>query len=228
MRLAALGFALGVWLLQQQPALPGVSPLAAVAASACAALAAAWFSRRFSAAAAALAIVAFAGLGFSWAAALAHLRLSDRLDAALEGRDVEVTGVVASLPQIAERAQRFDFDVESPASGVPRHISLSLYDAPAPAEAEAIRVHAGERWRFSVRLRRPHGAANPHGFDYEAWLLERGIRATGYVRPKHAQERLAEFVPTPGYWIERLREAARDKIHAALPERPATHPASQS
>jgi competence protein ComEC len=45
-------------------------------------------------------------------------------------------------------------------------------------------VRAGERWRFTVRLKRPHGNLNPHGFDYEAWLFERGIRATGYVRPK--------------------------------------------
>jgi competence protein ComEC len=217
MRLAALGFALGVWLLQWQPALPGTLWLCAVAASACAALAAAWFSRRF-AATATLAVVAFAALGFSWAAALAHLRLSDRLDAVLEGRDVEVTGVVASLPQMAERAQRFDFDVESPASGVPRHVTLSLYDAPAPGEAA--RVHPGERWRFTVRLRRPRGAVNPHGFDYEAWLLERGIRATGYVRPKRPQERLTQFVPAPGYWIERLREAARERIQNALPGRP--------
>jgi competence protein ComEC len=218
MRLAALGFALGVWLLQWQPALPGTLWLCAVAASACAALAAAWFSRRF-AATATLAVVAFAALGFSWAAALAHLRLSDRLDAVLEGRDVEVTGVVASLPQMAERAQRFDFDVESPASGVPRHVTLSLYDD-APAPGEAARVHPGERWRFTVRLRRPRGAVNPHGFDYEAWLLERGIRATGYVRPKRPQERLTQFVPAPGYWIERLREAARERIQNALPGRP--------
>ena len=36
-------------------------------------------------------------------------------------------------------------------------------------------VHPGERWAFTVRLRRPHGLVNPHGFDYEAWLLERGL-----------------------------------------------------
>jgi competence protein ComEC len=42
-------------------------------------------------------------------------------------------------------------------------------------------VHPGERWTFTVRLRRPHGNLNPNGFDYEAWLLERGIGATGYV-----------------------------------------------
>jgi competence protein ComEC len=29
---------------------------------------------------------------------------------------------------------------------------------------------AGERWRFVVRLKRPHGNVNPQGFDYEGWL----------------------------------------------------------
>ena len=32
-----------------------------------------------------------------------------------------------------------------------------------------------------VRLRRPHGNLNPNGFDYEAWLLDRGIGATAHV-----------------------------------------------
>ncbi len=43
-------------------------------------------------------------------------------------------------------------------------------------------LRPGERWQLTVRLKRPHGNANPFGFDYEAWLLERDIRATGYVR----------------------------------------------
>jgi competence protein ComEC len=33
-----------------------------------------------------------------------------------------------------------------------------------------------------VRLRPPHGARNPGGFDYEQWLLLSGHGATGYVR----------------------------------------------
>ena len=48
-------------------------------------------------------------------------------------------------------------------------------------------LRAGQRWRFTVRLRQPHGNLNPHGFDYELTLLEQGVRATGYVRdaPAH-------------------------------------------
>jgi competence protein ComEC len=54
----------------------------------------------------------------------------------------------------------------------------------------ALAMHPGERWRLTVRLQRPHGNANPGGFDYEAWLLEQGVRATGYVRAKGGNRRL--------------------------------------
>ncbi|HEX9193423.1 MAG TPA: DNA internalization-related competence protein ComEC/Rec2 [Burkholderiales bacterium] len=230
MRFAALGFALGVWLLQHQPELPGAAGLAFVCAIA--AIGAAGFSRRVSPiVAAGASFIGFAALGFAWAAVLADLRLADRLDPELEGRDVLVSGVVAGLPQAFERGVRFDFDVESPGTGVPRQIVLSSYGGFAPDDSQGVLpVRAGERWRFTVRLRRPHGGANPHGFDYEAWLLERGIRATGYVRMPSRRagderarvlpERLAAMVPRPRYWIEGLREAARERIRGALPERP--------
>src|SRR6266853_4451099 len=210
MRFAALGFTLGVCLLQHQAELPGAAWLALVCALA--AIGGIGFSRRVSPIVAAGAtFIGFAALGFAWAAVLAQLRLSDRLDPALEGRDVPVSGVVAGLPQSFERGVRFEFDVESPETGVPRSIVLSSYVGFAPDDSQAVLpVRAGERWRFTVRLRRPHGGANPHGFDYEAWLLERGIRATGYVRmpsrrgaDERAQvlpERLAARVPR--YWIE--------------------------
>jgi competence protein ComEC len=76
------------------------------------------------------------------------------------------------------------------------------------------RPHAGERGRLVVRLKRPHGNLNPHGFDYEAWLIERGIRATGYVRKSDVNQRLAPA----GLTIERLREAVRVRIQRVLPD----------
>ena len=230
MRLAALGFALGVWHLQRQPVLPEMLWLTFAACAALAALAAAWCFRRTGAAvSSALAFAGFAVLGFVWAAAFARERLSDRLDPALEGRDLVLTGVVAGLPQALERGVRFDFDVESSEPGVPQRVALSWYEGFSPDESRGVRpVRAGERWRFTARLRRPHGSANPHGFDYEAWLLERGIRATGYVRmpsrrgagERAPPERLADAVPRPRYWIETLRETAREKILGVLPEHP--------
>ena len=79
-----------------------------------------------------------------------------------------------------------------------------------------LKVKPGESWKFTVRLKRPHGNANPHAFDYEVWLLERGIRATGYVRANPPQL-LDEMVWSPAYLVERLRFSIRERLLAVLP-----------
>ena len=66
----------------------------------------------------------------------AELRLADELPAAWEGRDVEVVGVVAALPQDFSRGSRFEFDVETILTAgavVPDRLMLSWYRGPAPA-----------------------------------------------------------------------------------------------
>ena len=225
MRLFVLAFAGGVWLLQKQAVLPAVHWLVGIGIGALLVLVlrsglqkSALAARRF--VMALLLVSAAATLGFVWAASFAHLRLADELPAAIEGTDIELSGVVAGLPQALERGVRFEFDVEQAASGVPPHISLAWYRSPDVAEDDAsplIPVRAGERWHFTVRLKRPHGNLNPHGFDYEAWLFERDIRATGYVRPRSA-ERMDARVWRPAYMVEMLRENIRDRFRAALPD----------
>ncbi|MBZ0093537.1 MAG: DNA internalization-related competence protein ComEC/Rec2, partial [Sulfuricellaceae bacterium] len=103
-----------------------------------------------------------------------------------------------------------------------RHIRLGWYAGRGrhAANQEPPDLHAGERWRLSVRLKRPHGNFNPHGFDYEAWLLERDIRATGYVRIAPGNGRLTELVVQPGYLIERLRERVARRFQHDLAGRP--------
>ncbi|WP_371325057.1 DNA internalization-related competence protein ComEC/Rec2 [Dechloromonas sp. ZY10] len=180
------------------------------------------------------------GLGFVWAGWQAADRLAERLDPVWEGRDLQVIGVVATLPQYSERGQRFEFVLESrltvendrrqeiPArqAGLPARILLSHYwrggmaaagDAPEPIPL----FRAGERWQLSVRLKQPHGNANPGSFDYEAWLFERGLRATGSLRPGPAV-RLSELVAQPRWWLERWRDSLRQQMLAQLP--PADYP----
>ena len=237
MRLFVLAFAGGIWLLQQQPVLPSVESLAGLGTGSLLLLALwRWGPMLFEAPSLGAAcragrmvragvwILAAALLGIVWAASFAHLRLADELPAAIEGSDIEVGGVVAGLPQALERGVRFEFDVENAPAGVPPHISLAWYRGRDTADEDAsplIPVRAGERWRFTVRLKRPHGNLNPHGFDYEAWLFERGVRATGYVRPRSA-ERLDGQVWRPAYMVEMLRERIRDRFRAALPDAPYT------
>ena len=162
---------------------------------------------------------AAAGAGWAYAAWRADLRIAEALPGEWEGRDVVLTGVVASLPQDFERGLRFVFEVEESAAPLPQKISLAWYRGFRDDELHALPpLHAGERWRLTVRLKRPHGNVNPHGFDYERWLLEQGIRATGYVRPTPDNQRLEAFVPGLMYGVERLREGVRERFSRALPE----------
>ena len=158
--------------------------------------------------------------GVLWASLLAHVRLADALPLEWEGRDISLTGVVAELPQSGERSVRVRFDVETvrtPLARVPGHISLTWYEEAGRPLPD---LRAGQRWQLTVRLRRPHGTANPHGFDSEVWLLERNLRAVGYVRADPAAQMLDPFVSRPRYWIERIRQAARDRILGVLGEAP--------
>jgi len=208
MTLAAFAFAAGAALLQLQAALPpsGWGWLLLVLP------AIALIEKR------SLVPVALA-LGFLWASTCAHWRMADWLAPELEGRDLRVVGVVSSLPALGERGVRFEFDVES-AEGerLPKKLQLSWYRSPFAEDAPALlagAVHPGERWLLTVRLRRPHGLVNPHGFDYEAWLLERGVGATGYIRNR-GEQRLLGFRNGFLDSIEKTRETVRDRFIAEL------------
>jgi competence protein ComEC len=215
---AVLAFAAGVVLLQMQPALP---PLAWALALVPVTVLGLKYRR--------LIPIATFGAGFFCAAYCAELRMGEWLARELEGRDVEVVGVVSGLPAQGERGVRFEFELESAARGerVPSRVLLWWYRSLQPSsqpEADpallAGAVHPGERWMFTVRLRRPHGNLNPNGFDYEAWLLERGIGATGYVRSR-GEQRLLGRRDSALDRVEQVREAVRERFHAVLGATPA-------
>ena len=165
-----------------------------------------------------LALLAFGATG-----GRACVRLANALPMTLEARDVQVTGVVASLPQRTSNGLRFRFEVEQATlSGttvaVPAVVSLGWYhgfDGDATLSAAQLDLRAGQRWRYTVRLRRPHGLANPNGFDQELRWFEEGVRATGSVREAPAPQLIERAVAHP---IERLRQRVRDAIDAAVPE----------
>ena len=172
------------------------------------------------------ALLGLALLGFSVTGGRAAERLSDNLTLQLEGRDLVVTGVVASLPQRSSAGLRFSFDIEQASLGadvvttLPASVSLGWYagfheDAALTQPQRELR--AGQRWRFTVRLRQPHGNLNPHGFDHELHLFEQGVRATGYVRDAPSA-RLVDLRDAPG--AELLQRAAGFPIERVPPTSP--------
>lgn len=167
-----------------------------------------------------LAALALGGGASGWRASE---RLADALPPSLEGQDLQVVGMVAGLPQQSPVGLRFRFEIEEARlNGVvvqlPSRVSLGWYagwDEGAALSEPQQSLRAGQRWRFTVRLRQPHGNVNPHGFDYELYLFEQGLRATGYVR---ANDRSAPQLlePQAGYPVDRLRQRVRDAIDAAV------------
>ena len=229
--LAALlaAFAAGATLLQscaRLPPAPGALAMSSLVLAAGAVFVVVRAPRHAIVAAASLVAVA-AVVGYCHAAWRADVRLGDALPNAWEDVDLRVTGIVDDLPQNDASGARFSLAVEKAhtvGAQVPRRVSLAWHAprvtddaAPPPSPPQ---VHAGERWTLTLRLRRPHGNVNPHAFDLEAWLLERGLRATGYVRDGGPNVRVAAFVGRPGDYVQRARERIRERVFAALPGAP--------
>lgn len=174
--------------------------------------------------------------GVCWAGSFALWRMSDELPHAWEQKTIAVVGVVASVPEATERGERFRFEVEeilTPNAVIPRHISLNQYHTVFSSKFKPVSTppkfplgefHAGERWQLSVRLKRPHGTQNPHGFDFESWALSENIRATGSVSNSSKNEaintKLKSFVWQPDYVVEHLREKIKQRIALTLADKP--------
>ena len=172
------------------------------------------------------------------ALAITGLRASafaaNALDPELEGRDLTLTGLVAAMPHRSEAGLRFRFTLESAhlegrALRLPESLYLSWYaDGPAGRDSDSVApthpppaaLQAGERWQLSVRVKAPHGASNPFGFDYELWLWEQGLQATGYVRTGAKDAPPLRLAQTGWYPVERLRQQVRDRIYERVPQRP--------
>lgn len=238
MILAALMFVLGAWCVQQMAHLPTLTELICGVVGIAFIFACRFFylsnlAHKPSASSHTLtkfvktAIVAIAALlvGLCWASGFALWRMSDELPRQWEQKSIVISGVVASVPEVTERGQRFRFDVENVLTKnavVPSHISLSQYaffgDNPILVAMETF--HAGERWQLMVRLKRPHSTANPHGFDFESWALGENIRTMGSVKSNAGNKKLSDFVWRPSYVVESIRERIKQRISNVLADKP--------
>ncbi|MES2385201.1 MAG: DNA internalization-related competence protein ComEC/Rec2 [Pseudomonadota bacterium] len=226
----------GLWDAGQYAGIAGAAAvLAGLVATATSPAKAAWSARSL-----ATLVLALAA-GFALTGLRAAAFQSGALAPALEGRDIVVTGRVLAMPQRSDDGLRFRFAVQSARlDGQPVVLPPQLYlgwyagfgsreaveteslDAPAALLAlqrQPQNLRAGETWRMTVRLKAPHGNSNPHGFDYELWLWEQGLQATGYVRagPRDVPPQLvADGWRHP---VERARQWMRDAVYARVSDR---------
>jgi len=165
-------------------------------------------------------------IGISYASFFAKQQLSYLLDADLAGRNLLIEGQVSGIPVSNGKVQRFEFEVtafrvlgENNESAVerslPRKVRLNWYYGQP--------VKAGEKWQLEVRLKPPHGFMNPGGFDYEAWLFQHGIDATGYIRKSALNIRQqAETKILSMAFVDYIRQLLSQRIDAIASKQPGT------
>ena len=137
----------------------------------------------------------------------------DQLPETLGRRDVLLRGVVCDFPRTDAEGLRMVIEggADDSPGGLPARLHLNWY-APAPD------IRPGERWQLLVRLKPPRGLANAGGADFEQWLYQRGIGATGYVRSSALNRRLPA---RPGDCpVGTLRGVLAGRIEGALGGRP--------
>ena len=130
-------------------------------------------------------LIFFAGFGFVVGSLLGHHLLSTQLPLFLEGQIFNMTGIIEGLPKNRGQKEHFTLRVETAKNNqgdyIPnlnnRKIQLAWYYR----NNTSLALKPGQIWNFTVKLKRPRGFVNPAGFDYQAYLLQQKISATGYI-----------------------------------------------
>ncbi len=162
-------------------------------------------------------------LGFAYASINASFVQSSVVNDEHEGKDIVVTGVIDTVPQIKKFTTRkgkeitnakFVLHVEKAESygepiGYLKRIQLNWYN---PKQ----KIKAGQRWQFITRLKKPIGFANVGGFDYERMLFSRHIGATGYVYKGYSAK--LSMGSSIVAWNDVLRESIINKLNSVLPK----------
>ncbi len=111
--------------------------------------------------------------GFVFICLAAQSELDDRLPVDPNRRAITTEFLIVDFPQ--HRKNTIGLLVQPAGDeSLPSRIKLSWHKPP-------VLPQIGEVWHLRVRMRAPRGFSNPGLFDYEAWLLQHGIGATGYV-----------------------------------------------
>lgn len=210
-----IGTVIGVFSVGWMPLLP---PLSITALAAAAASLWVWWratSRGFFV----LGLALGAAYGVGWGYSL----LAQRLPSALESVAMEVEGQVLEPPQLRTfsgggQRQRFRFK--------PLHVSCSGGHKSCTGQLGTLLLsyygsqplRAGQYWRLQVKLKRPWGLANTGSFNYQTWLSQQRLSATGYVRDQDMHQLNGSFSYTLIHqlWRQDIDEVLRSGVAPGL------------
>jgi len=159
-----------------------------------------------------LTLLAWLYSGYCLALGFAHIQNRSGLDEACLGETIMARGIISGLPVRDGHRTRFDLRIDQTTpsgclrAGEPTKVRVNWYES----DQELI---PGQRWLMPLKFRKTRNFYNPGGFDYEAALLDQGIRYTAYVRD--TPERI-EAPTKPG--LDALRWSIAQRISASLPD----------
>ncbi|WP_051275302.1 DNA internalization-related competence protein ComEC/Rec2 [Aestuariibacter salexigens] len=137
-------------------------------------------------------------LGVIWIASVGHWQYHLQRSVVNLRQPVVVTGQVTS---VVDNRAPVTFDIATSSVSEPlfnnMRIRLRWYHP-------QWRVKQGQTVRLEVKLKPPHGLSNLHAFNYQSWLLSKGITATGYVKDS-VYNRVESHSPT-------IRQALLDML----------------
>lgn len=157
-------------------------------------------------------------LGCMWCTWYSHTQLSWVLTPDQEGKPLQLTGFISTIPDRQEYHTSFRLlvnEIQSPTTIKPVHATIQLSWQSAPKN-----LHVGDEWKVTAYLKRTKGLMNPGGFDFEKWSFQEGIRATGYVENNKGILMESHWYHHP---LDRIREYLKDHIHNNLKKTATSH-----
>lgn len=143
--------------------------------------------------------------GYTWSLWSAQQTLSWVLPHELEGKPILVRGIIKSLPTKDDKQTHFLFQAHNLNNAT---IKLTWKNAKST-------LTVGDKWNLTVQLKRIHSTENPGAFDFEAWSLQNGLRASGRVVEK-ANNQFVTHIATANM-IDQFRQAVSSRIESLLP-----------
>lgn len=157
------------------------------------------------------AIVLFFLLGSSFAWLHQWLVLPQGIPDTAVIQQAHIEGTIASIPLKTPNKTQFLFELEHyenhPAQGL---LQLAWY-------TKVPDLHPGQRWQFTVKLKKPRNFLNPGSADYEQSLLKKHISRTGYIRTQG--NKLITKTHSGFSWLE-LREHLGNRLTQLAPNQP--------
>lgn len=133
--------------------------------------------------------------------------LQNRIGTQWVGKDIQVRGVITSLPIEEQQYTSFVLHTDQFAGQPDRkHLQLSWQNPHPP-------LKVGDRWELTVRLKPPHALVNFNAFNRLRLLWTADIHATGYVLNRQFQQLNAA---TPWFWIARIRQRLQQQIKQSV------------